>query len=112
MAEVFTWSPRVGSSGDSQPDTLQSKFGNGYSQRLSVGINNIAGSYAVSFTGNEAYIRAIRAFFIKHKGANHFLWTPPLEARGAFITSGGWSLLPKGGGIYVLSTKFQQVFNP
>ena len=44
MAEVFTWSPRVGSSGDDQTDTLESKFGNGYSQRLSVGINNVAGS--------------------------------------------------------------------
>ena len=112
MAEVFTWSPRVGSSGDSQPDILQSKFGNGYSQRLSVGINNIAGSYAVSFTGNEAYIRPIKAFFIKHKGANHFLWTPPLEARGAFITTGGWQVQTLGNKKYTLSTTFQQVFNP
>ena len=112
MAEVFTWSPRVGSSGDDQTDTLESKFGNGYSQRLSVGINNIAGSWAVSFTGNAAYIIPIRDFFKRHKGAQHFLWTPPLEQQGAFITAGGWQLQTLGKKKYTLSTTFQQVFNP
>ena len=112
MAEVFTWSPRVGSSGDDQTDTLESKFGNGYSQRLSVGINNVAGSYAVSFTGNATYIKAIRYFFKRHKGANHFLWTPPLEQRGAFITEGGWQLQTLGNNKFTLSTTFRQVFNP
>lgn len=112
MTEVFTWSPRVGSSGDEQAAVLESKFNNGYSQRLSVGINNISGSYAVSFTGNEAYIKPIRAFFIRHKGASHFLWAPPLEEPGAYITTGGWQLQTHGKKKYTLSTKFQQVFNP
>ena len=112
MAEVFTWSPRVGSSGDDQTDTLESKFGNGYSQRLSVGINNVAGSYPVSFTGNAVYIKSMRAFFKRHKGANHFLWTPPLEEQGAFITKGGWQLQTLGNNKYTLSTTFEQVFNP
>jgi phage-related protein len=112
MAEVFIWSPRVGSSGDDQPDILESKFGNGYSQRLSVGINNIAGTYAVSFTGDEAYIRQIKEFFIRHKGANHFLWTPPMESQGAYITTSGWQLQTHGKKKYTLSTTFQQVFNP
>ena len=112
MAEVFNWSPRVGSSGDDQPDVLESKFGNGYSQRLSVGINNVAGAYTVSFTGGEAYIKPIREFFKRHKGANHFLWTPPLEVQGAFITTGGWQLQTHGNKKYTLSTTFEQVFNP
>lgn len=112
MAEVFTWSPRVGSSGDDQPNVLSSGFGNGYSQRLSVGVNNVAGSYAVSFTGNGAYIKPIKAFFVRHRGANHFLWTPPLELQGAFITTGGWQLQTHGKTKYTLSTTFQQVFNP
>lgn len=112
MAEVFTWSPRVGSSGDDQPEILESQFGNGYSQRLSVGINNVAGTYAVSFTGNEAYIKPIKEFFKRHKGANHFLWTPPLEDQGAYVTAGGWQLQTHGNKKYTLSTTFQQVFNP
>ncbi|ROL76560.1 hypothetical protein BLX41_14510 [Pseudomonas protegens] len=112
MAEVFTWSPRVGSSGDDQSAVLESKYGNGYSQRLSVGINNIAGTYAVSFTGSEEYIKPIKEFFIRHKGANHFLWTPPLEPEGAYITTGGWQLQTHGKRKYTLSTTFQQVFNP
>ncbi|MDD1976924.1 phage tail protein [Pseudomonas tussilaginis] len=112
MAEVFTWSPRTGSSGDAQTAVLQSQFNNGYSQRLSVGINNVASSYAVSFTGSEAYIRPIKEFFIRHKGANHFLWTPPLELQGAYITTGGWQLQTHGNKKYTISTTFQQVFNP
>ena len=77
-----------------------------------MGINNIAGSWAVSFTGNAAYIIPIRDFFKRHKGAQHFLWTPPLEQQGAFITAGGWQLQTLGNKKYTLSTTFQQVFNP
>jgi hypothetical protein len=46
------------------------------------------------------------------KGVNHFLWTPPLEVQGAFITTGGWQLQTHGNKKYTLSTTFQQVFNP
>jgi phage-related protein len=112
MPEVFNWSPRVGASGDVQPDVLTSQYNNGYSQRLSVGINNLVGTYAVSFTGGEAYIKAIRDFFKRHKGANHFLWTPPLEDQGAYITTGGWQLQSHGKKKYTISTTFEQVFAP
>lgn len=112
MAELFTWSPRVGTAGDAQTNVLSSQFNNGYSQRLAVGINNVAGSWSVSFTGEEAYVLPIRDFFRRHKGAQHFLWTPPLEQQGKFITSGGWQLQTLGKNKYTLSTTFQQVFTP
>ncbi|WP_122543987.1 phage tail protein [Pseudomonas viridiflava] len=112
MTEIFTWSPRTSSSGDTQPNILESRFGNGYSQRLSVGINNLASSWAVSFTGTEIYLKPIQDFFIRHKGAQHFLWTPPLSEQGTFITAGGWQLQPHGRQRYTLSTNFQQVFHP
>lgn len=111
MAEVFTWSPRINSSGDTQPNVLTSQFGNGYSQRLSMGINNLVATWSVSFTGTEAYLQPIQDFFIRHKGAQHFLWTPPLAAQGAFITTGGWQLQPHGAMKFTLTTTFQQVFN-
>lgn len=112
MSEVFTWLPEKDTTGDDATDILASQFNNGYSQRMSVGINNISTSWPVTFMGKSAYIVPIRDFFVRHKGANHFLWTPPLHEQGAFITDGGWSLKPLGGGVYILSSKFQQVFNP
>ncbi|MCO8164848.1 phage tail protein [Pseudomonas sp. 21LCFQ010] len=112
MTELFTWSPRISSSGDTQANLLSSQFGDGYSQRLSVGINNLAAVWSVSFTGTEAYLKPIQAFFIRHKGARHFLWTPPLAEQGRFITSGGWQLQPHGKQRFTLSTTFQQVFVP
>ena len=112
MTEVFSWSPRVSSSGDTQPNVLSSQFGNGYSQRLPVGINNLAATWSVSFTGTETHLKPIQDFFIRHKGANHFLWSPPMAGQGAFITAGGWQLQPHGGKKFTLSTTFQQVFNP
>lgn len=112
MTEVFTWSPRVGSSGDVQANVLTSQYNNGYSQRLSVGINNLAGSYQVSFTGTEAYLAPILAFFVRHKGATSFLWKPPMQAQGRYVTTGGWQTASHGKGRYTLSTTFQQVFSP
>lgn len=112
MTEEFIWCPLLGASGDADTDILESKFGNGYSQRLSVGINNVSDSWPVSFMGDAKYIVPIRDFFVRHKGANHFFWEPPLQARGSYITTGGWKLQPLGGGLYTISTTFQQVFNP
>ncbi len=112
MTEEFTWCPRLGAAGDAQTNALASQFNNGYSQRLSVGINNVSTSWPVSFTGTEEYVTPIRDFFVRHKGANHFFWSPPLEAKGSFITDGGWQVQPLGGGLFTISTKFQQVFNP
>ncbi|MFF3704448.1 phage tail protein [Pseudomonas qingdaonensis] len=112
MPEEFTWSPRVGSSGDVQTNVLTSQYNNGYSQRLSVGINNLAGSYQVSFTGTEAYLRPILEFFIRHKGALSFLWAPPMGGQGLYVTSGGWQTTSHGKQRYTLSTTFQQVFSP
>lgn len=112
MPEVFTWAPRVGASGDVQPDVLTSKYNNGYSQRLSVGINNLSGSYQVSFTGTEAYLKPILAFFVRHKGTNSFYWRPPMEEQGLYITAGGWQTSSHGRRRFTVSTTFQQVFSP
>uniref|UniRef100_UPI004053E93E phage tail protein n=1 Tax=Pseudomonas sp. G.S.17 TaxID=3137451 RepID=UPI004053E93E len=60
MTEVFPWSPRVRSSGDTQPNVLSSQFGNGYSQRLPVGINNLAATWSVSFTGPRSILSPFR----------------------------------------------------
>ena len=112
MPEEFTWSPRVGASSDTQADVLTSQYGNGYSQRLSVGINNLATSYPVSFTGTEEYLMPILEFFQRHKGAISFLWVPPMHAQGLFVTTGGWQTTSHGRRRFTLSTTFQQVFSP
>lgn len=112
MPEEFTWSPRVGAAGDTQADVLTSQYGNGYSQRLSVGINNLATSHTVSFTGTEAYLKPILDFFVRHKGATSFLWTPPMQEQGRFVTSGGWQTTSHGRKRFTVSTTFQQVFSP
>ncbi|MEE1922686.1 phage tail protein [Pseudomonas sp. 148P] len=112
MLEEFIWSPRVGASSDTQADVLASQYGNGYSQRLSVGINNLSSSYPVSFTGTEQYLKPILEFFQRHKGATSFLWTPPMQDQGRFVTTGGWQTTSHGRKRFTLSTNFQQVFSP
>lgn len=112
MPELFTWSPRVGAGTDTQADVLASQYNNGYSQHLSVGINNLSGTHQVSFTGTEAYLLPILDFFKRHKGAIRFLWTPPLEPEGLYITTGGWQTASHGKRRFTVSTTFQQVFSP
>ncbi|MGE1734216.1 phage tail protein [Enterobacter hormaechei] len=46
------------------------------------GINPATPQWSVSFTGDEAYIQAIKNFLNRHTGWKSFIWKPPLEPSG------------------------------
>lgn len=100
-----------GNSQESAFNTLSSKFGDGYEQNISVGINNRSGVWQFTKTGKKALIQEIKAFFDAHKGADSFLWDSPLDGE-VRVVAGDYTPVSLGGGIWSISTTFTQVFYP
>lgn len=110
--QKFTWCPDLeGNTQSSSFKTLSSKFGDGYEQNISVGINNRSGAWGFTKTGKKALILEIKAFFDEHKGADSFLWDSPLDGE-VRVKTGEYSPVSLGGGLWRISTTFTQVFYP
>ena len=110
--EKFTFPCDLEGSSDTQNfNVLSSRFGDGYEQSISVGINNRKGEWAYQWTGYKEEIIAIKAFFDRHKGADSFLWDSPLDGE-VRVKTGEYNPVCLGGEIWRISTTFIQVFYP
>lgn len=108
----FTWKQDLeGNSQTSSFNTLSSKFGDGYEQSVSVGINNKSGVWQYSRTAKKPEILEIKAFFDDHKGSNSFLWDSPLDGE-VLVKTGGYQPVCLGADVWQISTTFTQVFYP
>jgi phage-related protein len=109
---VFTWSPLLGTAGTTKDAVRTAQFGDGYSQAVADGINNTADTWPLTFTGNGAYIGAIKAFLDARAGYQSFYWTPPLRTQATFRCTARGTPQPLGGDTYTLTATFTEVFNP
>lgn len=108
----FTWCNDLdGNSQTSSFKVLQSSFGDGYTQRTSVGINNRSSTWAYKRTEKKEVIMQIKAFFDAHKGTDSFLWDSPLDGE-VRVVAGDYMPISLGGGIWSISTTFTQDFKP
>lgn len=108
----FTYRQNLeGNSQTSKFNVLSSKFGDGYEQNVSVGINNKSSTWAYKKTGKKALILEIKAFFDDHKGSDSFLWDSPLDGEVRVVT-GGYSPVCIGADVWSISTTFTQDFKP
>ena len=109
---TFGWCVDLnGSSGGAKFSTVEAKYGDGYSQATSVGINNRTQEWSVSRTALKAEITAIKNFLDARKGADSFLWDSPFD--GVIrVKASEYQLSPLGGLVWKISTTFSQVFNP
>lgn len=101
-----------GNSATNQFSVLTSKFGDGYEQNTSVGINNKKGQWAYSRTAYLDEITAIKQFFDDHKGADSFLWDHPTDGEVRVKTDAQYQKVCLGGDVWRISTTFHQSFNP
>ena len=110
--QKFTWCQDLESNSQTSSfNTLLSKFGDGYEQNISVGINNKSSTWQYTRTGKKALILEIKAFFDDHRGADSFLWTSPLDGE-VRVKTGEYNPVSLGAGIWRISTTFTQVFYP
>ena len=80
MAYTFTWIPSKSITKSIKPRVLTAQFGDGYSQRISNGINYITREWSISFNSKSITdANNIENFLAARKGAEGFLWNPPGE---------------------------------
>lgn len=101
-----------GNSNTQNFNVLTSKFGDGYEQNISIGINNRKGEWSYQRTASKDEVLLIKAFFDKHKGADSFLWDSPLDGEVRVKTNTSYSPKQIGGNVWQIATTFYQVFHP
>lgn len=99
-----------GNSATNQFNVMSSKFGDGYEQHASVGINNKKEQWAFQYTGYAADVLKIKQFFDDHKGADSFLWNHPKHGLVRVKTDAQYQETCLGGDVWRISTIFFQQF--
>ena len=101
-----------------KPRVQKAKFGDGYEQRLSTGINPLEETFDVSFV-NRARAEAddIIAFFESKKGATNFSFTIPDTNSGGNertikVVCDNWSLSYINAEASSVSATFRRVYEP
>lgn len=92
---------------------LEMNFGDGYSQRQNVGINNTKQIFNLNFANRFATeANAIKAFLKNHGGVDAFEFVPPNEVDPIKVICrmDEWSSTYHKGGLISISAKFEQVF--
>lgn len=110
--QKFTWCQDLESNSQTSSfNTLSSKFGDGYEQDISVGINNKSSTWQYTRTARKAEILEIKAFFDAHKGADSFLWDSPLDGE-VRVKTGEYNPVCISSDVWRISTTFTQDFYP
>jgi phage-related protein len=80
---TFTWTPSFGSPESSQPKVLEADFGDGYSQRVRMGLNSDPKTWDLRFDNRaDAERDQIRNFLEARGGVEAFDWTTLYEQTG------------------------------
>jgi phage-related protein len=110
---TFTWTPDFRAQKQSKPTVTPIKFGDGYEQRVSNGINTNSGTFSLQFSNREvAEIDAIEAFLDARAAVESFDYTPPRSATAIKVVCREWSRVTESATMDSLSAKFEQVFDP
>lgn len=110
--------PDKGLTRASKPKTLVAKFGDGYEQRISDGINNIKQEFNLSFKlRTKEIIDDVVAFLDARKGSLSFPFNFPDSNSGTGETAikvvcEDYSISYAYGDFYTLTAKFRRVYEP
>ena len=92
MATTFTYVPDRGLSKNTKPRVITYQFGDGYSQRITDGINARNNSWNLNFNGRGVTeAEALIAFFEATNGTSYFFWTPPGESTQVKVIASDWN---------------------
>jgi len=106
---TFTWLPDVGSTQNRKPNVLPAKYGDGYEQRVAVGINSNPRKWSVKLSKNAIEAKEILDFLAARNGVESFNWADPMGAIGTYVCR-EWKSIQSNPGVYEVSGDFEQVF--
>ncbi|ELA08722.1 LambdaSo, minor tail protein M [Moraxella macacae 0408225] len=100
----------MGISADVYHAVSKTQFDDGYTQRVSTGINNKRTNWIGIKTGDlETVIKPIKTFLDEHKGITPFLWNDP-HGNTHKYTCQDYELSQRKGNFWQISLKFEQAF--
>ena len=103
-------SPTYGTTKGSQPLVRRARFGSGYEQVGSLGINQNPKSFNLTYNLSEAESDTVEAFLDARGGTEKFTFTPPGETSSIKVRCPAWSKNMITKGRVELTTTFVQVF--
>jgi phage-related protein len=114
MSGALPLSDRISqtSSGETEFRILETRYGNGYSQRARDGINNVIAKWNVSWEGlTYADMSTITTAIDTSAGVDYFTWQPPGDTvtRKWIVRSRSYRML--SGDIYSVSCTLEQCFD-
>ena len=112
MATFPSIAPTYGAQKTSQPAVRKVQFGDGYSQRLTVGLNQNPKSWSLTWEVSEANADTIENFLDARGGAESFDWTPPDTATSYKWICGEWTKTIPYLNRATITASFIQVFEP
>jgi phage-related protein len=104
----FDYQPLNGAQVANKPKVLSSRFGDGYEQRVTDGINANLQSWNLNFVDFKTTIDTIEAFIASKGAVNAFTWTPSGFAEVKVICR-EWARNLNSKNVHGLSCTFEQV---
>lgn len=111
MLREFTWCVDAGATQETELITNNVKFGDGYEQVSSLGMNNTEMTWQLSRTGRYATIDSIYQFLLSHKGVTPFTLNINNEL-AKYRTQGSISKNHIGADVWQVSFTVKHVFLP
>lgn len=111
----FNFLPDTGAKNNPKVNTIVHQFGDGYSQRQAVGLNPKADQWTLTFNNRSKLEgQQIDDFLNDRMGVESFQFARPTT--GVMIKvvclQGNWTTTVNKGGLYNITAKFDQVFEP
>jgi len=108
---TFTTVPSFSSPESSAPKVRKVSLGDGYEQRVAMGINNDPKTWRLQFNNRtDADRDTIRNFLEARKGSEAFDWTTPWGQAGRKWVCEEWSIDPTNCNNNQITATFRQVF--
>lgn len=112
MALTFSIVPSKSFTLTTRPRVITSQFGDGYSQRITNGINPLTKEWSVSFNNKDlTTISQIENFFEARKGVEGFKWSPPGDITVYSVICPEWSKTYDTHISASMTARFVQIFD-
>jgi phage-related protein len=107
--QTFPFPPDLGAKQTFKPNVNKTAFGDGYEQRVPVGINTNPCTWTCVFTNPLDDNEAILAFLTAMGAFQSFLWQDPKGVVATYVCR-GWDSTKADLAVYTTNAVFEQVF--
>lgn len=112
MATFPSIAPTYGAQKTSQPSVRKVQFSDGYSQRLTFGLNQNPKTWSLTWEVSETDADTIEAFLDTCAGVQSFTWTPPDTTTAYKWICEQWNKTISYANRATITATFIQVFEP